>query len=112
VDETLGVNRLKEEMTRFLSPWAFPGGGSPSFGGKIQKSVLINFVEERAYVDYVTDFQMFRDINGVRGTVDSNEIEGSRAVALLVSVPARRHAVTVIHPWEQETSREQCPCEA
>ncbi len=112
VDETLGMNRLKEEMTRFLSPWAFPGGGSPSFGGKIQKSVLINFVEERAYVDYVTDFQMFHDINGVQGTVDSNEIEGSRAVSLLVSVPARRHAVTVIHPWEQETSREQCPCEA
>ncbi len=79
---------MEEAITRFLSPWAFPGGGSPSFGGKIYKSVLINFVEEQPYVDYVTDFQLFHtflDDANEQQTVEKNEVEGSKAVSILVS---------------------------
>ena len=111
-DEAFYTNLLKEAITRFLSPWAFPGGESPSFGGKIYKSVLIDFVEEQAYVDYVTDFEMFHTIEGVQGTKDLNEIEGSRAVSILVSVPAGKHGITVIHPAAEEIAAEQCNCES
>jgi hypothetical protein len=109
-DETFYTNKLKEAITRFLSPWAFPGGsGSPSFGGKIYKSVLINFVEEQPYVDYVTDFQLFHSLTG---TSDRPEIEGSKAVSILVSVPAKKHEITPIHPAEEEKPHEKCPCQA
>jgi baseplate J-like protein len=108
-DETFYVNKLQEEITRFLSPWAFPGGGAPSFGGKIYKSVLINFVEERNYVDYVTDFQLFHDVTG---TTDLAEVEGSKAVSILVSVPAKKHEITAIDPADEDTFRENCLCEA
>ncbi|MFO0795313.1 MAG: hypothetical protein U0586_14780 [Candidatus Brocadiaceae bacterium] len=68
LDETFYVEKMQEAITRFLSPWAaFPGGGSPSFGGKVYKSVLINFVEDLPYVDYVTDFQLFHSFNGFHG---------------------------------------------
>lgn len=113
LDETFTVNKLKEAITRFLSPWAFPGGGSPSFGGKIYKSVLINFVEDQPYVDYVTDFQLFHtfnDFNGNPQAVEKNEVEGARAVSILVS--ARKHDVTTINPAVAETPGEKCPCEA
>ncbi|MES2733542.1 MAG: baseplate J/gp47 family protein, partial [Bacteroidota bacterium] len=108
-DETFYTNKLKEAITRFLSPWAFPGGGSPSFGGKIYKSVLINFVEEQPYVDYLTDFQLF---HSETGNSDRQEIEGSKAVSILVSVPAKKHEITPIQPAEEETPHEKCPCEA
>ena len=85
-DETFYKTRLQEAIVRFLSPWAFAGGEGPSFGGKIAKSVLINFVEEQPYVDYLTDFQLFHDINNVAGTEDKQEIEASKAVSILVSV--------------------------
>jgi hypothetical protein len=111
-DESYHVKLLREEITRFLSPWAYAGGASPTFGGKVYKSVLINFVEERPYVDYVTDFQLFHDVGGVQGTVDLAEISGSLAVSILVSVPAVRHAVSVLHPHEQAGAAEHCPCEA
>lgn len=107
-DETFYTNKLKEAITRFLSPWAFPGGGSPSFGGKIYKSVLINFVEEQPYVDYVTDFQLFHHLTG---TSDREEVAGSKAVSILVSVPAKKHAITPIHPAEEEKPHEKCPCD-
>ncbi|MES3020481.1 MAG: baseplate J/gp47 family protein [Pseudomonadota bacterium] len=112
VDESYHVRLLQEEITRFLSPWAFPGGAAPSFGGKVHKSVLINFVEERPYVDYLTDFQLFHDIGGVRGTSDLNEVAGSLAVSILVSAPAIRHAVEVLHPAALGAAAEHCPCEA
>ncbi|GAB3027911.1 baseplate J/gp47 family protein [Spirosoma pulveris] len=111
-DETFYIGRLQESITRFLSPWAFAGGEGPSFGGKIYKSVLINFVEEQPYVDYVTDFQLFHDINGVPGTEDKQEVEGSIAISILVSVAAKLHTISAIKPTEEATSAEQCPCEA
>jgi hypothetical protein len=114
-DETFYENKLREDITRFLSPWAFSGGGSPSFGGKVYKSVLINFVEEQHYVDYVTDFQLFHgfdDIDGVAQTVEKNEVEGSKAVSILVSSHANKHIIQVIKPAAEETPGEKCPCEA
>jgi hypothetical protein len=100
-DETFYVTTLQETITRFLSPWAFDGGGSPSFNGKIYKSVLINFVEEQPYVDYVTDFELFHiflDMDGIQQTLEKNEVEGSKAVSILVSVPATQHDIEAINP--------------
>jgi hypothetical protein len=111
-DETYCLKLLQQAITRFLSPWAFAAGGKPSFGGKIYKSVLINFVEEQPYVDYVTDFQLFHDIGGVQGSVDLNEVEGSRAVSILVSVPAKKHDITPIKPAQDAPLGESCSCEA
>ncbi|TNE57313.1 MAG: hypothetical protein EP344_11335 [Bacteroidetes bacterium] len=109
-DETFYLKKLRQAVTRFLSPWAYPDGGSPTFGGKVYKSVLINFMEEQPYVDYLTDVALFHDINGVPGATDMNEVEASIAVAILVSVPEDAHDISIIDPAEEETLREKCAC--
>lgn len=111
-DQTWYTNLLQESILRFLSPWAFPEGGNPTFGGKVYKSVIIDFVEEQPYVDYVTDVLLFHDIGGIKGTADRNEIEGSMAVSILVSVPADQHLITVINPSEEMVLSEKCSCES
>ena len=111
-DETFYLTRLQEAITRFLSPWAYGGGEGPAFGGKIAKSVLINFVEEQPYVDYIADFQLFHDINDVLGIDDKQEVEGSKAISVLVSVPAKFHSIRTINLEEAQTTPETCPCEA
>jgi hypothetical protein len=111
-DESYHVRLLQQELTHFLSPWASADGARPTFGGKVYKSVLINFVEERPYVDYVSDFRLYHDVGGVQGTVDLGEVAGSLAVAILVSVPAARHAIEVLHPQAQAGAPEHCPCES
>ena len=100
-DETFHVNRLKREITEFLSPWAFRSDARPTFNGKVHKSVLVNFVEERPYVDYVTDVHLFHRLPGVTADgPDLEEVAGSRAISILVSVPSDQHGVHAIHPDE------------
>ena len=50
---------LNDDITRFLSPWAFEEGRDIPFGGKVYKSDLLAFVEGREYVDFVTNFTMY-----------------------------------------------------
>ncbi|HLV31488.1 MAG TPA: hypothetical protein VKY57_07975, partial [Chitinispirillaceae bacterium] len=70
--------------------WAYDTQVDISFGGKIRKSAILNFVEERPYVDYVTCFKMNQVISR-NGSVHTNiksdiEIaEGSTSRSLLVS---------------------------
>ncbi|MGZ8190785.1 MAG: baseplate J/gp47 family protein [Methylococcaceae bacterium] len=113
-DETFHVRKLQDAITRFLSPWAFADGGRPVFGGKIYQSVLLNFVEEQPYVDYVADFKLLRHliINGELVKQPEIEIEGTKAVSILVSVPADQHDIKAINPAEVQSPGTTCPCES
>jgi hypothetical protein len=112
-DEAYYTTQLQQAITRFLSPWAFDGDGTPSFGGKIYKSALIHFVETQACVDYVTDFRLFQDLPcQAPGSVDLDEATGSRAVSILVSAPAGKHQITVIKPAPDPALAESCGCDA
>ena len=115
-DETFYQKKLQEELTRFLSPWAFSGGGSPTFGGKIYKSVLLNFIEERPYVDYVANFKLFHKYQplGQQEEVissDLSEVEGSTAVSILVSAPIESHVIKPFTTAVGDQSPEKCRCE-
>jgi hypothetical protein len=57
-DPVYYLNLLNNEIEQFLTPWANGNPQSLQFGNTIEKSVVLNFVEERYYVDYVTCFQM------------------------------------------------------
>ena len=96
-DFTYYSNLLKEEITRFLTPWAFNSGLDIEFGGKMHKSVLINFIEERAYVDYITNVEMFQKVDeATPESGDLDVIEASTARSILVSVPADKHQIEEI----------------
>jgi hypothetical protein len=110
VDETLHLNRLKREITEFLAPWAFRSDARPTFNGKVYKSVLVNFVEERTYVDFVSDVRLFHRLPGVTADgPDLEEVAGSRAISILVSAPSDHHGVHPIRPGEVVV-REHCAC--
>ena len=63
VDAGYYLTKLNEEIKHFLSPWASACSTDIAFGGRIHKSVILNFVEERSYVDYVTCFKMFHIVH-------------------------------------------------
>jgi hypothetical protein len=77
--------KLKEEIKQFLSPWAYSTGRDITFGGKIYKSVLLNFVEEVEYVDYLEDFYLY-SISGSKGlSNDLDEVQPESPDTILVS---------------------------
>lgn len=118
LDKGFYTSRLNQAITRFLSPWAFTEDGSPNIGGKIYRSVLLNFVEELPYVDYVTDFQLAHRYPAQSGDgaetetsiADNAVITGSKAISILVS--ARQHTITPIDPVQQSSTGAACPCES
>lgn len=95
-DFTIYAKQLKQEITDFLSPWA-TGKGDISFGGTIHKSVIINFIEERPYVDFITDVEMAHfDAQKTLVSPDSDTIQALFAKTVLVSVPASKHEIDEI----------------
>lgn len=97
-DFTYYREKLQNEIVSFLTPWAYNDQVEVQFGGKIYKSSLINFIEERQYVDYITDVEMFHKIisEGVNESANLEEVEASSAKSILVSAQAKKHSITEI----------------
>jgi hypothetical protein len=55
------IEQLKEDLIKYLTPWAYDLNTDIRFGGKLSKSTIINFIEERAYVDVILDLKMFEE---------------------------------------------------
>jgi hypothetical protein len=107
-DFTFYSTKLKEEITQFLSPWAYGNPTSLDFGGKVYKSVLINFIEEKYYVDFITDVFMFvKTSDETPSSADLDEITASTARSILVSAPASKH---VIHEFTAAPASVADPC--
>ncbi len=69
---------LNDDIKMFLSPWAYEEGEDIPFGGKVYKSDLLEFVESRDYVDFVTGFDMYHLYEGaLRGGIGSLSIGGN-----------------------------------
>jgi hypothetical protein len=76
---------LQDALVQALSPWAFPGGPDIGFGGAVYRSVLLNVVEELAYVDYVTDFRMYSYAGTAVDTTDLGVARPATPDTILVS---------------------------
>jgi hypothetical protein len=88
-DEGYLKQSLNDELNRFLSPWAYEEGADIVIGGRIYANSIINFIEERPYVDYVARFKLFRSEDEQGYWVDAGRADG-------VLVAARRHVIDII----------------
>ncbi|MGZ4156647.1 MAG: baseplate J/gp47 family protein, partial [Bacteroidia bacterium] len=84
--------KLEDDLKKFLAPWAY-SVTDISFGGKIHKSVLINFVEEQPYVDFVTCFKMDQIVGT---TVLKNIEEAVTTTGASILTSASSHIVHVL----------------
>lgn len=107
MDEVFYRNLLDLEIEKFLCPWAWDTSQKINFGGKINKSTLINFVEERPYVDFLSCFKIHHVLRDEEGKVtskkyDLEEIIASTSRSVLVShfdetnASTPRHIIQVI----------------
>ncbi len=109
LDESFYVKQLSRDIEQFLCPWAFGNGKDIEFGGKISKSVVLNFIEERYYVDYVICFKMNhfidRGLSTHKELYDVEEAVTTTGISILVSyydeVTTTRHLINAGAP---------CPC--
>lgn len=86
------LSKLKEDIDNFLTPWA-NDLGRLTLGNRIYKSTILNFVEEREYVDFLTDFDARLTVDGEEKTFEEEIIPTS---SLSLIVPGNNHNVNLI----------------
>ena len=58
-DESYCRKQLEDELNRFLSPWAYEEGADLVIGGNVYANSIIDFIEQRDYVDYIAELKLF-----------------------------------------------------
>ena len=92
--------KLNDELNRYLSPWAYDEGADIVIGRRIYAGSIINFIDQRPYVDYVAGIKLFSSEDGTNfapATPDPDEgdsIGSDRPDAVLVA--ARQHQIDLI----------------
>ena len=81
-DENYYSVQLNKDLQQYISPWIMNKNISPSFGGKIYASGIINFIEELDYVDYLTNFEATKLENNKLVTWKENTMGSSEEVIL------------------------------
>jgi hypothetical protein len=101
---------LQQEITEFLTPWAFGKAKDVAFGGLIHKSTMINFIEERSYVEYITNVKMYHITDPESPVVlkDVETVIASTARSILVSVTASKHIIAEIVEVPVSIAEEDC----
>jgi hypothetical protein len=96
-DEGFCRQRLGDELNRFLSPWAYDDGADIVIGGSVYANSIINFIDQRDYVDYIAGFKLFTgDDDRLVADSDDGGYRASTPRADGVLVAARKHQFDVI----------------
>ncbi|QHS63691.1 baseplate J/gp47 family protein [Chitinophaga agri] len=66
-DVNFYLKKLVSEVQAYLSPWINTGSQDIIFGGTLMMSSVLQFIEQREYVEYVTDFIMFMKKGNTEG---------------------------------------------
>lgn len=86
LDENNSKKHLEEDIMKFLSPWAFERTREITFGVTLHRSILIHYIEQLDYVDYVEDVKIFKD-----EVLQPTNCTPSNPKSILVS--ARHHTI-------------------
>jgi hypothetical protein len=83
---------IDQKLQEFLSPWIKNISGDIHFGGKVTKSMVIKFLEDLEFVDYLTSFSLRKYSPGIKTFGKNVEVaEASNPASILVS--AMQHTV-------------------
>jgi hypothetical protein len=102
-DENYYLKVLNDDITRFLSPWAFERTASIEFGVTLQRSVLINYIEKLEYVDYLEGVKLKK-----ADETSTTSLAPSKPTAILVSAKQHELSCGIENCTETTEPQEKC----
>lgn len=81
------TSKLITDIQRYLSPWAYGQIETIRFGGKVHKSLIINYIEELEYVDFLKDFVLYQYDLCTDSYITVDAAVASTAASILVTAP-------------------------
>ncbi len=99
-DEQFYKEKLIDEIKRFLSPWAYDQESDIKIGGSLHASVMINFIAERPYIDYVANLKLFQSEDGKTFT-DVRSLNRGKSIVIpsrpdMVMVSGATHFIDIV----------------
>lgn len=73
-----------------LSPWITSDHKGPEFGGRIDKSVLMDFIEELPYVDFISEVRLQTSTDGISYSQDQHQVEPENPLQILTSATSHQ----------------------
>ncbi|GAA5216505.1 baseplate J/gp47 family protein [Corallincola platygyrae] len=77
--------QLQSALQTYLSPWLDEGSPGPEFGGVIYKSILMDFIEELPYVDFITQVALQTTTDGETYSADAHRVTPTSPMQILTS---------------------------
>ena len=93
LDKVFFQKQLKTELEHYISPWLADSSKAPFFGRKLQRSSILQFIEERTYVDYV-EVESF-EISMLKLDVAGQSINPERLIILESICPSTARSILV-----------------
>jgi hypothetical protein len=87
------LKQIEEDLKNYLSPW-LQSTSNIDFERSVHKSSIINFLDERPYVDYIRDVKL--NVHYADGTHDFAVLEARPKHAVSVLVSAANHKINPI----------------
>ena len=78
-------DQLQQALQTYLSPWLTDNSAGPEFGGRIYKSVVMDFIDELPYVEFISDVLLQASVDGVTFGVDSQQLQPYTPVQILTT---------------------------
>jgi hypothetical protein len=116
-DKGFYTGRLEQDIIRFLSPWLYDEGIDLTFGGRVHRSAILNFIDEREYVDFVADFEMDHIIPATATAaaetrVHVEEAQPTRSSAVIVPAPTHEIGDAIVSCSDEPDTGEAGPAPA
>lgn len=103
LDEVYYKRELNTDLMKFFSPWAFDESRDINFERKLYKSLIVNYIEELQYINFVCCFKVLRvDDTGQEYEIIEDIIAAAGPADVLIS-----HHEHQIYPVEGDI----CNCE-
>ncbi|NEU10440.1 hypothetical protein GZH53_19095 [Flavihumibacter sp. R14] len=78
-------NIIDKKLQEYFSPWISSNGGSIHFGRKVTHSMIVKFLEEMEFVDFIVDLKLYHSLDGGLSFKKVEVVEASNPASVLVS---------------------------
>lgn len=92
--------QLQKDIAKLFAPWAFEETAAIDFGVTLHESSVINYIEKLSYLDYITDFQLQKQVGvAADGSLlfeTVKKVSPTTPKGILTSVKYQEHQVRIV----------------
>ena len=95
-DENFYKKQLNEDITKFLSPWAFDSTKEIIFGIELERSIIIDYIEKLNYVDFLDNLEIAKYPDALDDDENNKNNESSLTFSKVILPSSPKHILVSV----------------